>query len=920
MPRKSLQLNDFSGGLNTKSSPRDIAPNGLSKADNVIISNQGLILSSSDSTAKASVPTFPYVHAKAGNGAFVFNSQFNLDLSGTITQPTQIIAYPSNFPRGNSTINFLSRSFDATGNFTVLEGGLASTQGNDGSTANELNDADHIIAGDTSVVVDDASGLDAGTYIRMGTEQMEISSISTNTLTVVRGAKGTTAAGHNHNAVVEKADPCINMQVTGAIEPVYYFVDGVLHVSDKLVVDGTNSAEPRKLQYISTDRFSEKITGWEDSKLKVSATADMFESIESDTDGAFTTTIPSAAGEFCVILNTDPTTVSTNLINVQTNANGNIVTTSNPGDTAPTPNTDIGLNDKTIYLTAIGVTTNLLTDDLNSLPDENDGDTSFADGHIIYINEEAMRIRGVNYIDSDLTKDVVQLIVDRDVYGTGILEHAALSEVKTQTSDTASVTGGGWESGTYEFSHTVIDLQNNETLPITTSGLSVHNITTGAYFTKVGVRIKDTNFTTRKNEKGVRVYTRKMGGNGRWILFLDVDYIKGIRSNLFEDYQVFASANTDYHQSVGLEIVNPSLDTYESINGYSQDEESVDFGTDGGFKAAAVCSRRAWVANVRKNNEVFDDRIYYTPVNRFSTFPDGYFLDIGISDGDSFTALHSLGNRLLAFKQKKLYVINVSSSSDAGWYLEAEYEGMGCRQQESVSKTPFGVCWVNDDGVYIFEGKSMPKELTVKLNDATWRTNQLSKNPAIGYNNKYKQLCVVQDTAADTDVFVFDFATQSWSITKSIGSAGVSNFIESYDGLYYLEYGGSDAKTLKLLTGDIGTKAINLITKDIDFGNPGLVKKIRRVFVTCKDNGEDTDLQLKYYNDGKSSSATRALTAQQINSADYKVLEFTINSAESNCESMALELLASYGGGTAGSKITINDINIDYRLTNKRPS
>lgn len=922
MPRKSLQLNDFSGGLNTKSSPRDIQYNEVQKADNVVLSNTGLIEASSDSTTKASAPTFPFIHTQAGNGAFTFNSQFNLDLSGTATSPTQIIAYPSNWAAGNSTINFLSRAFDNTGSFTVLEDGVASTQGNDGSTANLLAEA--LDDSETGVDVDDASGLDADTYIKVGSEVMEITSISSNTLTVVRGAKGTTAASHSDDTAVHKADPSINMKVTGAIQPVYYFVDGVLYVSDKLVVDGDNDTEPRKLQYVLEDRFVEKITGWSDDKLRVVATDDMFESIESDTDGNFATNVPSAAGEFLVILSTDPSTDSSSYSNVTTSGAANIVTTTNPGDTAPSPNEDIGLTDKIIYLTAIGATTNLDTDVLLNLPDEDDGASDFEDGQIIFINSEAMKIKGSpSYIDNSATKDVVQLVVDRDIYGTGALEHGGESEVKTQTSSTTSVTGGGWEAGTYEFCHTVVDLQNNETLPITTSGLSVHNITEGSYFTKVGLRLKDTNFTTRKNEKGVRIYTRKKGGNGRWILFLDADYRRGIRSNLFEDYQEFASEDTNYNESKNLDIVNPSLDTYESITGYSQDEESIVLGTGatdttaGGFKAATVCARRAWIANVKKDGKVFDDRIYYTPTNRFATFPDSYYLDIGISDGDAFTALHSFGNRLLAFKHKKLYVINVSSSSDAGWYLEAEYDGMGCRQQESISKTPFGVCWVNDDGVYMFDGQSMPKELTLKLDDKTWRTNQTTKNPAIGYNNKYKQLCVVQDAAADTDVFVFDFPTQSWSLTKSIGSAGISNFLESFDGLYYLEYGGSNAKTLKLLTGDIGTKQITLITKDIDFGNPGLVKKVKKVYVSVKDDGSGNTLTLTYETDNprKDGSATYASTSEgatSIASADFKILSYTINQS---CESIQLKLVDA-----DGEAVVINDINIDYRLTNKRPS
>ena len=821
MPRRSLQLNDFSGGLNTKSSPRDIAPNQVQLANNVFLSNPGLIQSSSDSTAKHTSAPATMTHTKNGNGAFIFNSQYNVDTDGTATTPTQIIAYPID-DANNTNIQFFRRDFDSVGNFTF---------------------------------------------------------------------EGTNAE--------------IDLGVTGAVEPVYYFVDGVLYVSDKLVVDGTNDSEPKKLNYIETDRFGVSISGWHDGNMQIETDTIFARLAETDSFADITD-----AGDFEVILSTNPSLDSQSFTTiVKDGASNKLVTTTDPDNANPDPTNDIGISDKTIYLTLQSVNDNLSSTDLNFNSVYTTG--QLADSMIIYINQEAMRIRGVNYVDGSSTNDIVQLIVDRDVFGTGVLEHAGVSEVQVVSSSSIAVTSGGWESGTYEFCHSIVDLQDNETLPQAVQS-STFDITAGAYFSGVGFRIKYASWSSRKNEKGVRIFTRKKGGNGRWILFLDVDYRKGVRKNLFEEFEDFTDNTSTYKQVSSLDIVNPSLDTYESITGYSQDEENITFGSDGGFKAATVCSRRAWIANVRKNNLVHDDRIYYSPVNRFSTFPDSYFLDIGISDGDSFTALHSLGNRLLAFKQRKLYIINVSSTSDAGWYLEAEYDGMGCRQQESVCKTPFGVCWVNDDGVYIFDGSSAPKELTLVLDDATWRTNQLSKNPAIGYNNKYKQLNVVQDTAADTDVFVYDFPTKGWSITKSIGSSGISNFLPSYDGLYYLEYGATNGKTVKLLSGDVGTKSIDLKTKDIDFGNPGLVKRVNRVFVTAKGSG--TTLTFKYANDGETAFATATDANPGVSlGSDYVTKEYTIGSSDRNCESMAFEL-------TSNGSITINDINIDYRQTNKRPS
>ena len=827
MPRRSLQLNDFSGGLNTKSSARDITPIQVTKSDNVVLSNRGMIESSSDASSKSSAETM--THTQQGNGAFIFNSQFNVDSSGTATQPSQTIAFPIDKSSGNTTIQFFRRDFDATGNFALAD---------------------------------------------------------------------------------DSGDAEIDMQVTGAVQPVYYFVDGVLHVSDKLAVDSSITVEPRRMPYVKESRFGTDVTGFLDTTIKVERSTTQFEAITKGT--SFT---DPGIGEFSVKLQTDPTLDSQSFFDIIENGDADnfLKVTPNPNETNPDPTADIKLTDKLIHLK--------LTDanNMTSVTLNYGGSSGIATGgianlvgEIIHINGEAMRVRSTNTMNGSSTLDVLQLLVDRDVFGTGALEHATGAKVQTTLTTSISVTGGGWEAGSYEFCHTVIDLQDNETLPQAPQS-TLFPITSGAYFTNVGFRIKDTSFSDRKNEKGVRIYTRKKDGNGRWILFLDVDYQRGVRTNLFEDYTELTVADTDFMQVVDIDVVNPSLDTYESINGYSQDEKSIDFGTKGGFKAATVCARRAWVANVRKDDKVYDDRVYYSPVNRFATFPDSYYLDIGISDGDSFTALHSLGNRLLAFKQKKLYIINVSSTSDAGWFLEAEYDGMGCRQQESVCKTPFGVCWVNDDGVYVFSGSSAPTELSLFLDDATWRTNQSTKNPAIGYNNKYKQLNVVQDAAADTDVFVYDFATKGWTLTKSIGSSGISNFLPSYDGLYYLEYGGSNAKTVKLLTGDVGTKGIEMITKDIDFGNPGLVKKIKKIYVTSKDAAAGSTLTVSFALDGSTSFTAASAPASgqaTINNAQYEVNAFTINQ---NCESVALKLVSS-------GKININDINIDFRLTNKRPS
>tara|TARA_R100000353_G_scaffold155090_1_gene113885 strand:+ start:13658 stop:14284 length:627 start_codon:yes stop_codon:yes gene_type:complete len=60
----------------------------------------------------------------------------------------------------------------------------------------------------TSVVVDDGTDFTAGQNIKMNSEEMHISSISSNTLTVVRAVNGTSVGTHNDNvSIFEDTSP-----------------------------------------------------------------------------------------------------------------------------------------------------------------------------------------------------------------------------------------------------------------------------------------------------------------------------------------------------------------------------------------------------------------------------------------------------------------------------------------------------------------------------------------------------------------------------------------------------------------------------------------------------------------------------------------------------------------------------------------
>ena len=817
MPKQMFTLNDFSGGLNTKSSPRDILPNQVQLADNCILSNPGLIESQSDNLNRSHTSnTITRVSTNAqGTGAFFFNHEFDIsDGTGAVSQTaTEIIAYPD-----NTALKFLRR--DYRGGRTDL------------TAFSDVND--------------------------------------------------TNFNPTDNNSIANVSD--------GVFEPIYYYVDGVLYVADRKRVDTSGSFTQKSIQLIEgKPRFNDAIdSAWiRGDAAPASTTDDIFEAIEDETTVSLSN--PDTAGEFRLGFNSSP--VQTNLSNIQQSSQ-NIIVTANPADSAD----DSVKTDSFSFFVTMAAS----AADIGSNSDIQADD-------VIYLGSEAMKIIS----NTDTTNGNIQkLTVIRGFGDTTITEHA--SGTILQKSSDNTIPAGGFPEGIYEFSYTLVDYSGDETLPHTPESTTAV-IGVGQFFQNVDVKMNISS-AFRPKEKGFRIYTRIKDSGDRFTLFLDCDYERGARPNLFEDFTAWTNTGTygssgNESLSSQIDIINPALDTYESINGYSQEEQSISLGSKGGYKAATVCARRAWISNVRKDDVVYDDRIYYSPVNKFATFPDSYFLDLGINDGDSFSALHSLGNRLLAFKQKKLYVINVSSSSDAGWYLEAEYDGVGCSDQEQVAKTPFGVCWVNSAGVFIFDGTSPPRELSINLSSL-----DITNYAAVGYNNAEKQLYVCNNTRATNDFDIYDFTTKAWSVSK-VMSNGMSNFFESSSGLFYIEYASSgDNKTVQQVRNTNGNLQIDLKTKDIDFGTPGKVKKVYKVYITAKDDGgagsAGNTLTLKYALDGNTTFGNG--TTATPNSSNFTTLVYTLNV---DCESIALELTDE-----TSERITINDITIEYREKFKRAS
>jgi len=528
---------------------------------------------------------------------------------------------------------------------------------------------------------------------------------------------------------------------------------------------------------------------------------------------------------------------------------------------------------------------------------------------------------------------------------------------------------GTWQSGDYKIASSFIYDNNQESLLYVPTSNNVFTISNDniAFNGFVYVHGEDTGANAYSPRiTGGRIYYKSDSTGSAstpWKLLMHINMVHDGVLTVSPDTAFVTQEASDYSEWIftpagGDEITEggyiyyvhfgPLLDTYESLNGFSPGLKSISFDANGqGWVDSVVANRRVFLAAPTHTNMDGDahknhDRILYSEVGKFDTFPNINYLDIGIDDGESFTAVDSFADRILAFKQRTLYIINVASGSDTNWYLESQHSGYGVSGPPSTVRTPLGIAFVNTSGCFVFDGSKIT-DLTKKLTKLgtsadldDWVTfitnNGSSYTPSIGWSNKNQQLIVMSSVTAggsySGNAFIYDFNTGSWTFHLDFFTDGdtYTNFINYGTGASEDMIVGqvtSSALDLKKYVPASGSVVAELQTKDIDFGDPSILKKVYAVYMTYK-SSVDQLKPLKFSLDGKASFSDFATASNVAPAGDdsgdldaqasWDVAKFTADSVQT-CQSIQFKLNPPDAG-----TFEINDISVEYRPLYKRVS
>jgi len=353
------------------------------------------------------------------------------------------------------------------------------------------------------------------------------------------------------------------------------------------------------------------------------------------------------------------------------------------------------------------------------------------------------------------------------------------------------------------------------------------------------------------------------------------------------------------------------------------------------YKHVVVVNRTAYVANTqvfsrrRGTIKAESDAMYKSVVNQFDSFASFNKIEAAVNDGEEITALAEFGDKIFQYKQNTLYVINVGGQTE---FLESKHAHKGVNNPAAVCKTDFGIAWVNKHGCYLYNGETiinlLEKQKIQRVSESSWSSFISTHSPMIGYFPKKRQLIVVDafDASGAGACYIYNMVTSTWTKGHNLTftDAVKSNFINDYNG----DLVHAVAATPKKWSNDSAVQSnISLISKDIDFGNPSVRKKIYKVYLSYKGdgraitigyriNGENAASPSNFYkinSDGSSSNATDSTTplhSASVGVNDWLKAELKPVSSINNVNSFQLVI----GGASTDANFQINDISIIYRI------
>ena len=232
MPKRVYKINNFHGGLNNSSDPRDVDDKEITASTDTMVDEVGRVRLSGNTVAHDTAVVLDNTGAGVtqvpGSGLFYFShDRKGGEDAGDAEAETgdnylalyddsdaQVWVYSDSIgdwdddkdSNENGVINFIGKTTGSASrpSFYSVDGALRVSTGEFSKYASGslINDGSHFLTSETSVNIDTGSHLSVGNYVQIDDEILYVTNVSSDTITFRRGMFGTKITQHDDDSIV----------------------------------------------------------------------------------------------------------------------------------------------------------------------------------------------------------------------------------------------------------------------------------------------------------------------------------------------------------------------------------------------------------------------------------------------------------------------------------------------------------------------------------------------------------------------------------------------------------------------------------------------------------------------------------------------------------------------------------------------
>lgn len=205
-----------------------------------------------------------------------------------------------------------------------------------------------------------------------------------------------------------------------------------------------------------------------------------------------------------------------------------------------------------------------------------------------------------------------------------------------------------------------------------------------------------------------------------------------------------------------------------------------------------------FLANVSVGSTTYPTRIYWSNLQDPTTFLTTSFIEVSINDGQQITGMKVLGDNLIIFKTRSIYVVSFTGDPDIPFILQGggkSNSDVGCVAPFSIQEVTNGLVFMSFDGLYYFDGSNSTK-MSDRINPTILALNstRLSQIRSMVQHNKHRYLMSVPSSSSSTNdtVITWDWYLNAFSVYSGINAASMcTTFTSGYqENIYFGDYSG----------------------------------------------------------------------------------------------------------------------------------